>query len=245
MKIDYDRLSVELDLKIQHFSEIDSTSLYAKRLITQNQTPPQLILADHQTNGQGRVGKTFYSPNQTGLYMTFVFPMERITCDDVTPRTALAVSNAVDKVFSIKSGVKWVNDIYYLNRKISGILVQRVSEYALIGVGINVEKPKRIPSDLKNRFGYLTDHVKSNEYENLVREIYFQLNKSYRMTKNEVLTQYRERCIHIGQEVILEYNGEESNGVCVGITDEFHLSVDHAGTVKEYSSGYMTLKINV
>jgi BirA family biotin operon repressor/biotin-[acetyl-CoA-carboxylase] ligase len=244
-KIDQKRVSDRLGIDVCHFPEVDSTSLYVKRLISNGENPPVLTIAEAQTNGQGRIGKTFYSPSDTGLYMTFAFLETEVICHDLTPRIALAVSKAIEMIFKIECKVKWVNDVYYNGRKVSGVLVQKVDNYFLIGIGINVEKPKEVPLELEKRFGYLCEKCDQSLYEDLIEQIYFSLKEVFLFSKKDVLSEYRNRCLHVGREVLLEQNGETLCGTCVGISDDFLLMVERSGKIFEYSSGYMTLKIEI
>jgi BirA family biotin operon repressor/biotin-[acetyl-CoA-carboxylase] ligase len=238
--IDY--IKDELQLDIRYFDSIDSTSLYLKRLICENQRIPDLVIAREQTNGQGRVGKKFYSPSATGLYMTFAVPCDRLYGNHTTPRLSLALCRSVESVFSVSCSVKWVNDIYLADKKIAGILCQRVEDYYLIGVGVNVKKPKSIPDDLKGRLGYLCAECEDKKFADLVVSFYRNMmNHCNLLSEKEVLSQYRKRCIHIGKEVSIQYNGNDLQGICSGIADDFSIIINVEGKDLNFSSGILTL----
>lgn len=108
---------------------------------------PLLLVADSQTLGRGRCGRSFYSPACTGLYMTVIVPMGIPITSQVTmtTRVAVAVSKGLDKFINVKTGIKWVNDIYLDGKKVCGILCEAVNDYsagilkyAIIGVGVNL-----------------------------------------------------------------------------------------------------------
>ena len=239
MKINVNALSRELSLKIIGFEEIDSTSLYFTHLIKNGEALPDAVFANKQTNGQGRVGKSFFSPADTGLYITFRFSEHDLICNYLTPRVALAVAVAIENVFHIDCGVKWVNDIYYQNKKVAGVLCQRVLEHILIGVGINVEMPNDIPSELTGRFGTLCETCDKEKYSQLIKELYDSFNMVFALPLESVLSQYRKRCIHINKKVRLENNNQIISGVCVGISDNFSIQI---GDEKQsFYSGYLTI----
>ncbi len=235
-------LKKELGLDIRYFDSIDSTSLYLKRLICENRKVPDLVIAREQTNGQGRVGKSFYSPADTGLYMTFAIPCEQLDCVNITPRLSLALCQSIESVFSLACSVKWVNDIYSNEKKIAGILCQRSHDYYLIGIGVNVKKPKAIPYDLKDRLGYICTDCDEKSFTDLVIACYHNMmHRCFLLSPTEVLSEYRERCIHIGKEVSIQYEGENVRGVCSGIADDFSIIVTSNGNDQKFSSGILTL----
>lgn len=236
-------LKENIPLDIKYFESIDSTSLYLKRCIRSGGKVPDLVIAGFQTNGQGRVGRSFYSPEQTGLYLTFAILADKIHCDDITPRVALCVSNAIDEVFGKKTGIKWVNDIYLNSRKISGVLCQRVDDYFLIGIGVNVEQPRFVPSELLDRFGSVTESCKPFLYSKLVLSLYQNLLICFQQEKSLVLESFRKKCVHINLPVEIEYDGEVICGVCTGIDDEFSLLLKVNEKNLTIRSGYMSLKI--
>jgi len=239
--IDLKFLKETLPLKIAVFDELDSTSLYCKRMLEQNGSCPDLVLANAQSNGQGRLGKQFFSPASTGLYLTFCFPSEIINCEDLTPRVALACKNAVEKVFSLSCGLKWVNDLYLSGRKVGGILCQNVKKHILIGIGINVEAPKEIPEDLSARFGSLCETCDPRRYSELVISLYQSLLNWQTVPKAVALSAFRNACVHIGKSVSILADLVAYTGICVGISDDFSIQIEKDGFVKTFSSGFLTI----
>ncbi len=239
MKINTNALSKELSLTLVGFDEIDSTNLYFARLIKNGGVLPGAIYANKQTNGQGRTGKSFFSPQDTGLYVTFRFSERDLTCDNLTPRVALAVVFAVENVFYIKCGIKWVNDIYYENKKVAGVLCQRVLDNILIGIGINVEMPNDIPNELIGRFGALCETCDKEKYSQLMKELYFSLKMVFALPTDSVLRQYRNRCVHINKMVRLENNNQIVSGICTGISDDFSIQIGDGN--QSFHSGYLTI----
>ena len=100
---------------------IDSTNNYVKENISALPLP-SLVTAEKQTAGRGRQGKSFYSPDKTGLYMTLAFEAP-VCCDLLTPAAAVAVCLELEAT-GTNPQIKWVNDIYLGNLKICGILAE-------------------------------------------------------------------------------------------------------------------------
>ncbi|MBR6915788.1 MAG: hypothetical protein IKN36_05475, partial [Clostridia bacterium] len=144
-------------------------------------------------------------------------------------------------VFSCRCGVKWVNDLYLSGRKIVGILCQKVGAFVLVGVGINVEKPRMIPADLADRFGYLVDSCQEGDGTRLVLRLSEELKRAYAEDRFSILSEYRARCIHVGSPVAVETDAVRHTGRCVGIADDFSLLVEENGAVSPYSSGMMMI----
>ena len=241
MKPDISRIEKLLPIKSVWFETIDSTSLFLKRQIDSGEEPYDLVVSSHQTHGQGRVGKSFYSPMNTGLYFTFCFKARDISADQITPRVAVALCRALEDIFSLSFGLKWVNDIYLSDRKVAGILCQNIKGYYLIGIGINVAKPSSVPTDLQGRFGYITEHVSSDIFEKILLNVYRQVQHAFSDDLDILYHEYSNRCIHIGKEISIVQSGVERIGTCLGISPDFSLSVDLNGSTENFDSGIMAI----
>lgn len=128
---------LDSDYSIEIFDSIDSTNSYAKR------TPSpykRLLITNHQTSGKGRGNHSFYSPKDSGIYMSLVYPKSFIYLEQYQyPILAsCAIYKALQELFNIEVKLKWVNDIYYDNAKVGGILVEDDEEQLIIGIGLNI-----------------------------------------------------------------------------------------------------------
>lgn len=235
-------LQEKLGIQIGYFDSIDSTNLYCQRCLKEGLPLPDLVFSRHQSDGQGRVGKTFFSPKDKGLYMTFVFSREDVLCEDITPRVSLAVCRAIENVFNVQCGIKWVNDIYLSGRKIAGILCGRVEDKILIGIGINVEEADAIPEEIRNRYGAICKKCQKAKYSSLIVSLHTALQKSFVIPKNDVLEEFCNRCIHLRIPVQIEWNNIVIQGECAGIDSDFALLIRHEGRVDKFTSGFMTIK---
>lgn len=159
-------------MQIIKLDEVDSTNNYAKdKIKTQlNDTNFEdfIVLSRIQNAGRGSKGRSFYSPN-TGLYFTYATDIltklspNELTEDfqnTITPKVAVAVYRTLNKLYKIDTKIKWINDLYLCNKKICGILTESISypKYLIVGIGINLIKPKNIPDDIDNIFGYIFEN---------------------------------------------------------------------------------------
>ena len=177
-------------MEYKYYKTIDSTNNEAKRLIAAGEINENTCLvADEQTAGRGRQGKSFFSPD-TGLYMTAVFPVDIPIASQVTMtvRSACAVAEAIEELLNKtgvrfkqetlergiadaakRVGIKWVNDIYISGRKCCGILCEAVNDYdtgrmkyIIAGIGVNIYT-REWPEDLKDKAGSLFDEINQRD----------------------------------------------------------------------------------
>ncbi len=139
-------------IDIEVYDVLDSTNTEAKRIAHAHLAEgtflprPLLIIARTQTAGRGRLGRDFYSPADTGLYMTLLYTTNRPLTDavEVTGAAAVSVVTALEALTGEVFLIKWVNDIYRNGCKVCGILTEAVSgeagqpNYIAVGIGINV-----------------------------------------------------------------------------------------------------------
>lgn len=228
--------------RILRFSEIPSTQLYIRDQIKAGITPPDLVIADSQSNGQGRQGKSFYSPKNTGLYFSFCIPVADLPEQGVTPRVALAVRDAIHALWGISTSVKWVNDLYYGKGKCCGILTQLFEPFAVIGIGVNLVKPVYLPVDLSGRVSWLFEQKPDNALV-LPEYVYRALSAVFSEDTNSVLRQYQKFCCHVGREVKIHYDHKIITGVCTGIDDNFCLILETKEGAKSFDSGFVSLEL--
>jgi len=151
--------------KIYCFKTIDSTNAKAKQFAVQDGSDMALIVSEEQTSGRGRMGRSFFSPNASGIYMSLLIKPDFDISKSVLVTTAasVAVCRAIDSVLGLNCRIKWVNDIFLNGRKIGGILTEAITdfesgqvEYIIIGIGINYWAPKvPFPEDIKDTAGSL------------------------------------------------------------------------------------------
>jgi BirA family biotin operon repressor/biotin-[acetyl-CoA-carboxylase] ligase len=185
-----------------------------------------VVVAEEQTEGKGRCGRTWFSP-AGGLYATFIVPHAPL----IAARAGIAVARTLEAL-SIPVRLKWPNDLLADGRKLGGILIETAKTLALVGVGLNIETSPLPEAASLSDFGVVADRLR------LVREIYFGLVKP--ATHAEILQNYRSRLDTPGRRVRVE-RGEGSSppmvGTAVDVDDEGRLLIETAEGLLVVTSG--------
>ena len=167
---------------LQIHESLDSTNTHAKELARQGAAAGTVIIAQTQSAGRGRLGRSFHSPADTGLYFSLILrpdckpeQLMHLTC-----AAAVAACDAVERSCGLRPGIKWINDLTLEGKKLGGILTElsfstdgRVSS-AVIGIGINVKK-KSFPRELQPIACSLADFAPQPELSALAAELMLSL----------------------------------------------------------------------
>lgn len=241
---------------IYAFKTIDSTNNEARKIAIKDSINQGLVLSEEQTKGRGRMGKTFYSPNQTGVYMSFFLKPNLDMADAplVTTATAVAVCLAIEKLTAKKPQIKWVNDIYLDGTKICGILTEAVSDFEsgkietlIVGIGLNVKEPLTgFPAELDTIAGSLisskeTEKINRNR---LIAEIANQFDGLYQtIEERSFLEDYKKRCFVIGKKITFKERKQEFEAIPIDIDPQGGLVVQMAdGQKRILSYGEISIK---
>ena len=250
------RLQTErMGRQIRYFSRIDSTNQYAKRIAEEGAPDGTLIIADEQTAGKGRSGRTWVTPPAEAIAFTLLLRPElspdRISM--VTLVMGLAVTNAVNSLYGVSAGIKWPNDVVIKGRKLCGILTEMSAEvrqvnYIVIGVGINAnltsfpEEIREIATSLKLELGRDINRAEliarvMTEFERLYAEFEAQGDLG------AVMQEYNELCLNAGSKVrVLDPNGEYTGTSC-GINSMGELLVEtEDGEIQEVYAGEVSVR---
>ena len=240
------------EIKIIEYGIIDSTNLQARRLIegaSGEEIQPTVLLAEGQTAGRGRLGRSFYSPTDTGLYASIIIesPTELDKLLSLTALAAVAASEAIEAAFGIRVGIKWVNDLYYNERKIAGILAEScisgTKRYIILGIGINLST-ESFPDDILLKAGSLgVIKVTAKEKRELATDLFARLlDLLERDDTSRAMDIYRARSTVIGKRVSFLQNGRENTATALGVTDLGALTVRlDSGETLELSSGEISI----
>ena len=233
------------EIPIELFKSVTSTNDKARELATFDSSIPSraVVIANEQTAGRGRLGRSFYSPADTGIYMSFLIKPEfDIThAGLITTAAATAVVAAIEKLTDAEPEIKWVNDVYLNNKKICGILTEAVSDfesgtiqYLVVGIGINCST-KNFPKELAEQGGSLTDSDEAFFRNALVAEVINQfIPLTHHLEKRKFLDSYRKHSMVIGKEIMV-YKGGIDNGE--GRAARAEDIDDNGGLVVEYDDG--------
>ena len=236
------------DLEVEVHDCIDSTNVEAKRRIVSGDHRQRLILAEQQTAGRGRLGRSFYSPAQTGLYMTLTLGEAENLRDGtmLTIAAATATALAIESAVEEKTDIKWVNDIYMHGRKVCGILCEAVTDETgavtvLAGIGVNVAT-EEFPEDLLQKAGALPVAAERGA---LAAEIADRLLSIWEdPEQSDFLAQYRERSFVPGNRVCFERGGETWEALALAVDDAGGLVVRYDdGREESLRSGEVSVKL--
>ncbi|NLV87894.1 MAG: biotin--[acetyl-CoA-carboxylase] ligase [Tissierellia bacterium] len=242
---------------IYYFNSIDSTNKKAKE-IAQDEQEGTVIIAEEQTAGKGRMGRSWVSPKGKGIWMSLILKptMEPMKVPKLTLIGAAAVHKALENM-KIKAQVKWPNDILIDGKKICGILTEMSGElnmvnYVIMGIGINVNlDEKDIPDQLKDKATSLKISTgKEINRKELTANILNEFEKLYISFKekdqmNEVLKICRENSILLGEEVKIIRGNDVRIGKAIDINENGELLIKFEGDkVESIIAGEVSLRGN-
>lgn len=231
----------------------------------ENQT---VIIANEQTSGRGRLGRSFDSPKNKSLCFSYLFRpteeiMEKISgLEDklvwasFTSWTAVAVSEAIELTLGVRPGIKWVNDLYINGKKICGILAELFTQPKthlingiIIGIGINVrENYEDFPVDYRERTGSLFTETGINVSRallsaNLIKEM-DKMVSAWPEENDRYYKSYVENSLVIGKNVKLYEGGKVEEVKVLGVDEDFALLViDQNKNKRRIISGEVTLRL--
>lgn len=244
--------------QIEVFDTVDSTNNILKEKARQQAASGTLIVANAQESGRGRRGRDFFSPPGTGIYFSLLIrPDQDFNPGQKSPAlAAVALSMAIDKVFSENTKIKWVNDIYLEDKKIAGILSEaeldfetRTVAYLVIGVGVNVYQPLHdFPEDITKIASaiYSIEQQQSGLRNKLIAEFINQW-EIYAQLENleKALSVFREKSYLTGKNVDIWHSHLKLKAKVLGIDQEFELMVElEDGSIQTINHGEATLHHN-
>ncbi len=228
------------DTEIRVFGSMDSTNSYAKGEFNSS---PLIVLADEQTGGRGRLGRSFFSPAGTGLYMSIALKLP-LPSNTLTVIAAVAVCRAIGRFSDKKTEIKWVNDIFCGGKKVCGILCESLSltdgkaDAAVIGIGINLSTDI-FPDEISHIAGSLA--LENPDRNKLAAYIYMEIMYVLGMGKDAVLHEYETKLFILGKEISFVKNGSCYKGIATGINESGNLLVNVDGEIVALSSGEISL----
>ena len=234
---------------------LDSTNREAKRLAVSGAANGTVVLAEEQTSGRGRLGRSFYSPPGSGIYMSVILHPE-VSAEKsvlVTTASSLAVCRAVESLTGQRCDIKWVNDIYCRQRKICGILTEAVTNFetgeiesVVLGIGINFRRrDDDFPEDIRGKAGAVFQEETGGVTRNhLVAEILNELGQLDEMLRTgNFIAEYKARSLVLGKTVTLLSGGKERRAVVRDIGGSGALLVTYEdGTQGEISTGEVSVR---
>ncbi|MBP3305912.1 MAG: biotin--[acetyl-CoA-carboxylase] ligase [Oscillospiraceae bacterium] len=243
-------------LEIHVLPALDSTNSAVREKAMAGAPEGYTIIANHQTRGRGRSGRAFYSPPDTGIYMSLLLRPNYSSSRQavkLTTMAAVATCEAIEAVSEEKAQIKWVNDISVRGKKVCGILTEASFsledgslEFVVLGIGINVSPPSGgFPVEIKDIAGTVFRESQSDGKNRLTAEF---LNRFMRYYSDpdmpDYVDNYRSRSMAIGKEIqVISPNGTKK-AVALDVDQDCRLIVRYAdGETESLYSGEISIRL--
>lgn len=220
-----------------YLDSIDSTNNYAKRIAEEGAVDGTLVLADEQTGGKGRRGRTWETPKGVNIAMTLLLrPQIRPEhASRLTLLMAMAVAQGIRDVTGLSAGIKWPNDVVVNGKKVCGILTEMSAEvdyinYVVIGAGINVNQDS-FPEEIQHIAGSLSvelgEKISRAALTASVMETLERIYDVFLQTEDlsKLYKEYNEICVNRGHQIRVMEPGNEYTGETDGINENGELVV--------------------
>jgi BirA family biotin operon repressor/biotin-[acetyl-CoA-carboxylase] ligase len=248
-------------VKAEMYGTLDSTNTLAKTRAHEN--TPALYVARTQTGGRGRLGRSFHSPAETGLYMTVAYTTDRPLTEAVrvTAAAAVAAAASIEALTSKRPAIKWVNDLYLNGAKVGGILTEAVTRpdgahRIVVGLGINLtttEFPEGLrapatalfsPDNAKAATPAFTGALAGAITRRLLDLVDPASGDDFPlgMWGDKCLEDYRRRLLYVGTRVVCTRGDTCFEGTVRGVDKDYSLLVETDGGTVTLSSGEISLR---
>lgn len=248
-----------IDWIIQTMESTTSTNDLAKLYANHNSTTPAIFISEEQTAGRGRLGRKFVSPSKTGLYISLcLFPT--IALEDlslITCATAVACVETLEELTGKSLNIKWVNDLFYQDKKVGGILTEVISDFEsqqvqalIVGMGINlIDSPQSFPEELHSIVGSI--FPSKTEYDNssfnrnhfiaqfLEKWTFYYQN----LSKRDFIESYKEHSNVIGKSIKVIEGTQVHHAYAKDIDENGHLIIEKEdNTLHSLSYGEVSIR---
>ena len=245
-----------LGAEIFRYAECDSTNTrareYARKCTLEGKPRDAVFIAESQSAGRGRLGRSFLS-QKGGIYVSFLFftrgkPQE---ISGITARAAVIAARVIDSLCGVHTRIKWVNDLYLNGRKIAGILTEGEFDengnlrYFIVGMGINVYKIEDFERIMPIATT-LEDEMKFKPNLEMIRDALTEKIREKLMADGEcsqMLSEYRKRCTLLGKRVEVTRGTEKYEAVALRVHDDYSLEVAlDSGEIRILNSGEVSVR---
>lgn len=235
---------------------VNSTNDYAKMLAEQGAPAGTVVLAEAQTAGRGRLGRSFQSSPGKGIYLSWLLrpqcPVSALM--NLTCLVAVAVCDAMETVLHFCPEIKWINDLVFHGQKLAGILTEMSLEpgsgivrHCIVGIGINCgQQTMDFSPELRDMAISLQMALgRPIDREELVAEILRQLHRLETFTPEEqqqAMTRYRHNCVTLGKTIQVHQADLCRQGKALDVNEDGSLLVDFGQGVESIHSGEVSVR---
>lgn len=246
------------DLEIQVEKCVTSTNTVLKEMAEQGAAHGTVLIAEEQTVGKGRMGKSFYSPAGSGIYLSILLRPD-IPAQEalfLTTSAAVATARAIENVSDKKADIKWVNDIYIEDKKVCGILTEAAFNietgtlnYAIVGIGINICYPNGgFPEEITSIATAVFDNDSDSVHKRsiLIANLLDYFMEYYDNFKDKkYVSEYINRSMIVGKEITVIDGANSKDAVALKIDEQCRLKVRFSdGSEKWLTSGEVSIKVH-
>lgn len=244
------------DLELHVLQTADSTNATLREKAAAGAREGCTVIANAQTGGRGRTGRSFFSPSDTGIYLSILLRPSRCSAREArkfTTIAAVAACEAIETLSENKAQIKWVNDIFIEGKKVGGILTEAsVSledgflDYVIVGIGINIYDPRDgFPAELQNIAGAVF-RKNQNDGKNHLAAEFLNHFMSLCQTSDQTACEenYRKRSLVVGKNIVVHSSGQPRRALVLDIDREYRLLVRYEdGTTDRLSSGEVSISL--
>ena len=230
-------------MKFLKFDEIDSTNNYMKKNITSFENY-DIVSAKTQTSGRGRRGNTWLSPEGMALFSFLLKSEKEFSIIEATKLPLLAGISTLSALKKIKDGdysFKWTNDVFLNSKKLCGILIERVKDNFIVGIGINVAN--KIPEDIKN----IAISMESNyDIEKLILKVVEEFSVYYKRFSegkwSEIIEEINSYNFLKDKKIRVNIGDKIFEGVAKNIVEDGRIEMEMNGEIKLFSVGEIKIE---
>ncbi|MBR5272601.1 MAG: biotin--[Clostridia bacterium] len=241
---------------IEVVKSVSSTNTILRQRAEQGEKEGTVLIAEEQTHGRGRLGRDFFSPINTGIYMSIILrpsiPAEKSVM--ITTCAAVAVAEAIEEIAKKEAKIKWVNDIFCGDKKVCGILTEAALAvesgtlaYAVLGIGINVFPPENsFPSEIENIADSVFDNCDTTENFRsiLIARVLENFWKYYGDIENRPhFEQYKRRSMVLSNKINVISGKNTYEAFALDLDENFNLIIMLPdGEIKHLNSGEVSVR---
>ena len=239
---------------IHLYNEVGSTNAVIKEMAEGGAPEWTVAVAERQSAGRGRLGRTFISPAGTGIYTSVLLrpdiPLAKTTL--ITVAAAVAAARAIENKSDCRADLKWVNDIYVKNKKVCGILTEASFDaelsklgYAVLGVGINVAPPRGgFGGEVDSIAGAIADTATAELRAKIIADFYGAFSYFYENGLELAIDEYKKRQLLVGKKAEISRGGEVFAVDVIGVDENCALVVRREdGTIEKITSGEVSAHV--
>lgn len=233
--------------KIHYFDYLVSTMDLAMQLGMQAAPNGTLVLAESQTKGRGRLGRSWFSPKYKGIYLSLILRPKISPSGSpiLTLLSAVSICEAIKKTVGLDAQIKWPNDVFICNKKVAGILTEMNAEmdkvnFIVIGIGLNVNNDKKSlvtqATSLKEQAGQSLSRIF------LLQELLRRIENNYFLLEDKggqsIIDKWRSFSLTLGRRVKVYCQDKHVEGQAVDIDQDGALLIrKDSGLIQKVFSG--------